>query len=274
MSYWLQEMKWPEVAEYLEHDDIALIPVGSVEQHGPHLPLMTDSAEAIAVVEGVMERARVVSTPPVWFGWSPHHMGYPGSLTVRPEILIGLVEDLAYSLIYHGFKKIVIVNGHRVANLPWMEIAATRIRNRTGAYIAVTDVAMIAVQEIGAILEGELGSIGHGCESETSFMLHKYPDLVDMSKATKRLHEYDPKFVTSYTSMETRVMTRNPVSVRSTPEEARRQNGDYGHRGDPTLATADKGRRIYEAIVNNMVEFIERFVRPAQVKVCRPEVPV
>ena len=105
-------------------------------------------------------------------------------------------------------------------------------------------------------------------------MLHKYPELVDMGQATKRLRSYDPKFVTTYTSMEARVMARNPVSVKSTPEEARQQSGDQGHGGDPTLATAEKGRRIYEAIVDNMVEFIERFVRPAEVEVRRPEVPV
>ena len=273
MSYWIHEMKYPEIEEYLEDNDIVLIPVGSTEQHGPHLPLMVDAIEAIDVTAGVVERAKVLATPPVWFGWSPHHMGYPGTVTLRPETLTAVVEDIANSLVYHGFKKLVIVNGHRGANLPPLEIAAVRLRNRTGAYVAIVDVALIALKEVREICEGEVGTIGHGCESETSFMLYKHEELVDMNKAVKALEVYDPKFLTSFISLDPR-LDYDRVFFRSTPEEQRQARGFVSSRGDPTLASREKGRRIYEAIVNNTVEFIDQMVRPARVEIKGATLPV
>jgi creatinine amidohydrolase len=273
MTYWIHEMKYQEIEEYLKKNDIVLIPVGSTEQHGPHLPLMMDTIEAIDVTAGVIEKTGVLATPPVWFGWSPHHMGYPGTITLRPETLTAVVEDIGNSLVYNGFKKLVVVNGHREANLPPLDIAAVKIRNRTGAYVAVVDIAFIALKEIQEICEGEVGSIGHGCESETSFMLYKHPEFVDMSQAVKALSTSDPKFTTSSVSVDAR-FDYNRFSFRSTPEEQKQDRGFVGSRGDPTLASREKGQKIFEVIVDNIVEFIDRIVRPAQVEIKAKFLPV
>ncbi len=74
---WLHERRWPEIRAHLERDDVALLPVGSTEQHGRHLPVMTDAAEAIAVAVGAAARAGVLIAPPLWYGWTAHHMAYP-----------------------------------------------------------------------------------------------------------------------------------------------------------------------------------------------------
>ena len=273
MSYWIHEMKFHEIEEYLERDDIVLVPVGTTEQHGPHLPLMVDAIQAIDVTAGVIERARVLATPPTWFGWSPHHMGYAGTITFRPETLTAAVEDICNSLVYHGFKKLVIVNGHRGANLPPLEIAAVRVRNRTGAYVAVVDVALVALTEVADICEGEVGAIGHACESETSFMLYKHEELVDMEEAVTALETYDDRFLTRFVNLDPR-LNYDRVSLSSTPEELRQARGPVGSRGDPALASREKGQRIYEVIVSNTVEFIDRMVRPAKVTIKGTTLPV
>jgi creatinine amidohydrolase len=155
MSRWIHEMKWPEVAEYLESNDTVLIPVGSTEQHGAHMAMMTDAAEAIDVAHAVAEQTGVLITPPLWFGWTPHHMSFAGTIGLRAETLSNIVEDICISLTYHGFKKLILINGHRGANLPPLEIAQARVRNRTNCYMALVDVQLVARKEIGEILDGD-----------------------------------------------------------------------------------------------------------------------
>ncbi len=164
MARWLHEMKWPEVAEYLKTDDRVLIPAGTVEQHGPHLPLLVDAAQAIDLAVAVSDRTGVVVTPPLWVGWSPHHMKFPGTLTLRWETVTSLVEDLAYSLVYHGFKKLIFIQARGGHVMPFQE-AQVRIRNRTGCYMVIVDVAYIARKEVGEICAGVDGAIGHACEA-------------------------------------------------------------------------------------------------------------
>lgn len=94
MSCWLQTKTWPEVQEAIKKaKGVAIIPVGSVEQHSTHLPVGTDTYVAITLAECAGEETDAVVTPPLWFGWSPHHMVRPGTITIRPEPLIDLTYD-------------------------------------------------------------------------------------------------------------------------------------------------------------------------------------
>ncbi|MFC1803912.1 creatininase family protein, partial [Thermoproteota archaeon] len=122
-KYWLQEMSWPEVDEALTHTNIALVPVGSTEQHGLHMPLGVDTYIPMMLAEEVAKKTEVVLTPPLWFADCPHHMGFTGTITLRSETLIELVYDICMSLIKHGFKKILLLNGHTIANNPALMIA-------------------------------------------------------------------------------------------------------------------------------------------------------
>ncbi|MHB1132830.1 MAG: creatininase family protein [Chloroflexota bacterium] len=257
MSVWLHEMKWPEVAEYLKTNDTALVPVGSIEQHGPHLPLVTDAAEAATVAEEAAKRTGTLATPVLWFGWSPHHLAFPGSITLGAETLVRVVEDICTSLVYHGFRKIVIVNGHRIANLPPLEIAQTRLRNRTGAYVAIVDVMLSARKEMEAICAGQPGAIGHACEVETSHMLYTHPHLVDMSLAVANVHTPDAKYSPHFAPLDP-YQDKDMVGLKTTIEEYGARQRPLGTGGDPTLASAEKGRLIFEAIVANTVEIVER----------------
>ena len=264
-SPWMHEQTWQQIEAYLEENDTVLLPVGATEQHGRHLPLFVDTGWAMHIAEAVGRRCGVLVAPPLHVAISQHHMGYPGTLTLQPETLIRLVEDIGDSLIGHGFRKILIVNGNRIANLPPLDIAAGNLRHRTGIYAAVVDVALIAKREVHAIF-GE--GLGHAGDCETSFMMHAYPDHVDLDMAV--WPEGDkPSPPHGYTGLHVVIdapFDRNSAFVWPTAEEYRKSTESRaGVGGDPRSATADKGRRAVEAIVGNFAEFIDREVRPIRV---------
>lgn len=269
-SPWLHERSWTSVQEYLKHDDLILVPIGATEQHGRHTPLMVDTGWAIAVAEGAALATGTLVAPPQHVGWSPHHLAYCGALTFRPETLISVMVDIGESLIHHGFKKIVFVNGNRIANLPPMEIAAAKLRFSTGAYVSVVDAGLIARREVGEICQA--GENGHGGDSETSFMLHWRPDLVDMSQAAPgKPHQTGGSFPTNPMPYQP-PFDQNVISVRITAEEMLRGH-ESGISGDATVADADKGRRVLEAIVRNTARHIEE-ARRLKPEVRRPPIPI
>lgn len=255
---WLHERRWPEIRAHLERDDVALLPVGSTEQHGRHLPVMTDAAEAIAVAVGAAARAGVLVAPPLWYGWTAHHMAYPGTLTLRAETLTAVVEDVCQSLLYQGFGRLIIINGHRVANLPPLEIAAVKVRNRTGGRILIYDLALSARRELAALTSGEPGAVGHACEDETSQMLHSHGHLVAMEEARRAVHPPEGKYALgAFASPDPTAAGLNAVWSGATVEEfAGRTAESGGVSGDPTRASAEKGRQILEAQVANVCELI------------------
>jgi creatinine amidohydrolase len=120
-SCWLHELTWSKIRTLIKEDDVVLVPVGATEQHGEHMLLLVDTGWAIAIAEGAARKTRALVAPPLHFGWSPHHLAYPGSITLRPETMIDVLVDVCESLIYHGFKRVVMINGNRIANLPPME---------------------------------------------------------------------------------------------------------------------------------------------------------
>lgn len=255
MRVWLHELKWKEVREYLSRNDVILLPIGSTEQHGGHLPLGTDSLAAIHLCEDAARKAGVLVAPPVWYGWSPHHMAYPGTVTVKPETLAELLVEICQCLISHGFLRIVIVNGHRGANIPPAQIAATRVRNLTGAYVAILDPYYAGELLARKIRESGPGGVGHADELETSHMLYLRPELVDMTLAVRnvpevrRFHIADP------------YVEGDRATVPPTVEEYRDRTAPSGTSGDPAPSTVEKGRIYHEYLVEAIVQFIQEAKR-------------
>jgi creatinine amidohydrolase len=216
---------------------------------------VTDCAWAVDVAQAVADREKVLICPPLFFGWTPHHLSYPGTITLKPETMIQVIVDVCNSLIFHGFKKILILNGHRVANLPPIEIAASRLRNTTKAYVAILDLALIVVEEVRQICESEPGGFGHADEIETSFMLYKHPELVDMKKAKKNVSSQKSRFFRSFSSPDY-ALSGNRFWSKPTIEEWRQSTEPYGFKGDASIGTSQKGEKIFEAIVSNVIEVI------------------
>lgn len=250
-ALWLQEMKWLEVKKYLEHDDRIIISWGSTEQHGKYAPLGTDTLAAIALAEDASEKTGVIIAPPMWFGWSPHHLVRPGTISVRAEVLIEILYDIIKSLAKHGFKKFVIINGHRIVNIPWMQIAAERAQRKLKVKVVIFDPAYMSKEvadELG------FGPVGHAEEIEISHMLYKYPQLINLSKAK----DYVPKEKPLY-----HIDPRDPRDtlcyVPSTEEDMKSLIEVSGDpiAGRPTLSSAEKGRKYHEHLVSRLVFVLE-----------------
>lgn len=249
-TVWLQELNWKQVLEYLKDNDTLILPVGSTETHGSHLPVGTDTLVPIRMSEDVGKRTGVLVAPPLWYGWTPHHLGHAGSASLTAETYVSAIKEICYSYIYHGFKKIVIINGHRAGNIPPLTIAASTIRNVTGAVIAIIDPFYIAAGAVRDLRTSAPGGIGHGGEMETSHMLHLYPDLVDMSKAVRNVgtkkkfrrievYDYDDYVITA-----------------SSAEDFNRRSGESGMTGDALEASAEKGKEYHKRLIDNTVEAV------------------
>ncbi|MGE5654873.1 MAG: creatininase family protein [Bacillota bacterium] len=256
----LERLKWPDVEAYLKQNDTVILPVGATEQHGLHLPLGTDSLVAIELADQLGAKTNTLVAPPIWYGWSPHHLAYPGTISLRPETLTELIVDCSRSLIHHGFKKILIINGHRMANLPPIQIAATRVRNQTGALMVIADPFYVGELAGRQIRTSEPGGVGHADELETSHMLHLLPELCDMSKAVKNMpaakkyHVADP-----YVECDRVTAPSNIASYRA-------RTAPSGVSGDPTVSSAEKGRLYNELVLDNLYEVIED-MRATQVQI-------
>jgi len=259
-SAWLHENKSTDIKRYLEKEDIVILPVGSTEQHGHHLPVGTDSLAAIHFAEDAAKKAGVLVAPPCWYGWAPHHMAYKGTITLSAQTLLALLEDITNCLIFQGFKKIIILNGHRGANNPPLDIAASRIRNRTGALAVVADPFFIAQEETKEMLKGEEGVIGHAGGVETAHMLFLYPELTNM-KMVQDNAEKEEGFFSSDP-----YCRRNRISAPSSIESFRAKSQPTGHTGRPTWATKEKGEKYHKFVVAELVRMIES-LRPIKVNV-------
>jgi creatinine amidohydrolase len=247
---WLHEMKWPAVESYLKSDDRILMPVGSTEQHGRHAPLGTDTLIAIRLSEDASARSGVPVTPPLYFGWSPHHLALPGSISIRPSVLQDLLYDVASSLAEHGFRRFLVVNGHRVANLPWIQIAAEAIQRELGLRVAIFDPAYMQ-RDIADDLG--FGPLGHAEELESSQMMHLYPDLIDLNQAIdhveseRKLYKVDP-----------RLTGDSLVYVPSTRAHmAQVAEASGGVTGQPSRSNAEAGKALHEHLVARIVEVLD-----------------
>ena len=252
-TVWLQDHSWTDVEEYLDEREnpTILVPIGSTEQHGPHLPLGVDSYQAIDVAEGIAEAADLLVAPPLWYGDADHHMAFPGTVSLSPDTVVSMLTDVYESLVDHGFRNIITVNGHRIANLPAIDIAGKEVRaDHPEAFLATFDLIRFGVRIHNELREGDPEDGMHGGEFETSFMLLKHADLVDEDEFEPEVHEGWTRFASNdYVNSDDTAPTAS----------ARHDWSDdaKGHHGDPTLASAEKGERLYEALVDNGVEFLE-----------------
>lgn len=154
LSWDLGNLSYVDVQEYLKTKDLILVPMASFEQHGPHLPIYTDTITAIEISKRVAEMIGVLHTPPIWTGYSPQHMYDPGmgrgTITLRSTTLLNLIYDVARSLIHHGFNRIIFINGHG-SNVKVVDPILRKLRYETGALISFVKPYM---ENYVGILEG------------------------------------------------------------------------------------------------------------------------
>lgn len=189
ISWNLAELTFVDIRAYLEEKDLVLIPMASTEQHGPHLPLYTDTITAVEISERVSEMIGVLHTPPIWMGYSPQHMHEPGqgrgTITLRSTTLLNLMYDVARSLIHHGFNRLIFVNGHG-SNIKVVDPILRKLRYETGALIGFVKPYM---ENYVGLMKGLMENPPeetpgwHASELETSQDLAHNPRIVRMERA-------------------------------------------------------------------------------------------
>lgn len=251
-SVWLQELTWEDVADYLKTNDIAICPIGSTEQHGPAGPLGVDSYAAIAVAEDAARQAGVLVTPPLWFGDSPHHLEFPGTISLRTETLVAVAKDIIHSLARNGFKKIILVNGHKGANNPALITACRTIHQYElpGVLLALVDPLYIGkgVAHIKEAVEHHAG------ELEISHVWYKHPHLIKAEKLTAEA--VDMKAIASpFAHNDLFFGSGDSIEVfwNSKEQKAFTPSGSFS---DSSKASAEKGKEYHEYMVANLVRFI------------------
>lgn len=274
---YLPHMTWPEVEEFLERSDMVILPVGSVEQHGLHLPLGTDFLNGVERAKLVAQRTDVLVAPILLPGQSPYHMEFPGTITLSAETLQRVYVEAAQSLIRHGFKRFLILNAHG-GNRAICQFIVDRINQETEG-IAV-DLGSAASPYLQERTEGqerpedprELDR--HAGVGETANSLFLIPTLVQQElaiPATITMPEHLASMVPLVLAGDpaaTTVFLSEGLKARETGKgtSARQMSttGVWGVR-DPKEATAEDGRLETERFVDAAVRFIERWreLRPA-----------
>jgi creatinine amidohydrolase len=252
-SHRLNERTWRDVESYIETNEspTVIVPIGSTEQHGPHLPLGVDAMQAETLGDGIAERAAVLVAPTIPYGDADHHLGFPGTISLSTETTTAVLIDVYESLLGHGFENIITVNGHRVANLPAIDTASKQVAaDHPDAFFGTIDPLRFGVEIHTALRDGDPEDGMHGGEFETSFMQFHYGDLVREDEFEKETSETVSRFRSNnLVGNDDRVLS---PSTGHDPEE-----GHLGHVGDPTHASPEKGKQLYERLVADAVEFIE-----------------
>ncbi len=189
LSWDIGDLTFVDIKEYLTQKDLVIVPMASLEQHGPHLPLYTDTITAVEMSRRVSELIGVLHTPPIWMGYSPQHMHEPGNgrgtITMRSTTMLAIMYDVARSLIHHGFNRIIFMNGHG-SNVKIVDPVLRKLRYETGALISFVKPYM---ERYVGILEGLMENPPeetpgwHASELETAQDLAWNEKLVRMDRA-------------------------------------------------------------------------------------------
>ncbi len=187
-KFMMAEMTSPELGEVVKEGRIAVMPAGIIEQHGPALPLDTDIrlAYEITVRAAAQVPELVCVVPPIVHGHSPHHMDFPGTLTIDPQHMINYVLDVCLSLSYHGFRKILIVNGHG-SNVPVLDLVARQTIIQTQGKTSCASIFYMSSPEYeqaaNEVFPELAAQAGHADAIETSLYMAFLPNLVQLDKA-------------------------------------------------------------------------------------------
>ncbi|MCP2520447.1 creatininase family protein [SCandidatus Aminicenantes bacterium Aminicenantia_JdfR_composite] len=255
----LQEMTWTDIQEYLKNNDMVIIPLGSTEQHGPHLPLGSDFFEAFEISKLISSRTGVVVAPILMVGYSEYHSGFPGTLSVKPQTMEQVIFECVEMLIKYGFRRILFFNYHGGNNIV-QENVIHRINHNTPAIaVSIGHGSPIQKAENGEFFDW------HGGLNETSIMLYLKPKLVKMERAKKPEIHFTPQM-----KKLRELAKENPDiiyvwnSLFGVPEKTGKGGASYElssngiwSLSDPRLATRERGIEKVHKMVEKAVKFIE-----------------
>ena len=277
VEYRYEKLTWPEINDAIEMGKVCIVPCGAVEQHGPHLPLDVDIVCPTEIARGVGRQVpeKVLVLPTVCYGYTGHVMDFPGTINNDFEHFIHHVLDITKSLAYHGFKKIVLLNGHG-SNMPNLDLVSRRTNLETDAECALAawwSLLTVDKEFLPRWRQSKFpGGCSHAGELETSVYLHLDGNHVRKDKiksGTISFHEDNSPFWYSD------LFGHGPVPNTSWTSSYSKT----GVLGDAEAATAEKGRQAYEEAVKQLVSYVSWFKdRPKDQRIDRhrqsPTMPI
>lgn len=239
----LSDESWFDLQSYFAEESLALVPLGSTEQHGPHLPLSTDYRIAEAFAREAADRTDLLCTPPITIGVSPHHKQFHGTLWVDAQTFRQYIESLTRSLAYHGIDRVIYVNAHG-GNIEPLREVGRRLRDEELLYA----IEWMWNDSIPALVDELFEQPGpHGGPKETSLLLYLAAELVH----TDRLEAARDGGVVDIDAEP----TTHHNGARTFYDSI--DHSDNGVFGDQTDATAAKGEQLFEEAVAELVELCE-----------------
>lgn len=235
----LAKLTWSDVETYLKHRSIIIIPIGSAEQHGPNGLLGTDALIANHLALALGERTSTLTAPCLNYGMSTYHLGFPGTITLKPTTLLLVITDLVESLLGHGFKKFFFVNGHG-GNIANLQMAIHQIALTTNAEFTVQSwwhdkkINDLTIK----LFHGREGS--HATPGEISMTKYLFPGQVKDTPSTWT----EPQ---------------RPIKWSSNPEEFRKLFPTGAIGSDPSLANEADGKLIFETVVQGLITKLHQF---------------
>lgn len=252
-----EKLTWPEINEAVKQERVVICPVGSTEQHGPHLPLDVDVVCPCGVAAAAARRIpdQVLVMHPFVHGYAAHVMDFPGTTNIHWEHFIKCMVDIGASLAYHGFKKIVFLNGHG-SNAPNLDLAARRVNLETDAECAACSWWQLLTVDpdfLPSWRESRFpGGIAHACELETSVYLYLAGDDVRtelIADGEISYHRYGSDFFF------TDLFGHGPGNVTSWTASY----SDSGVLGQASLATSEKGERAVREAARQLARMVTEF---------------
>ena len=244
-TYFWGELCWPDAAHRLDMVDTALLPVGAIEQHGPHLPLDTDAFDAEYLARRIADGCsapKPLVLPLIAYGVSYHHEAFKGTISINNDTLANLVYDIGISVAKNGIRKLVIINGHG-GNAPSLNFAAQRINQDARIFVCV-DTGETSDVDVDSLIETP--NDVHAGETETSTSLAIRPHLVRMD----RLQMEVPVFTSRYLDF----TSKRGVSWYAHTHKI----SASGVMGDPTKASVEKGEKMWALMIDHLVNFVDQ----------------
>lgn len=244
---YMPEMTWPEIQAALAHARVALIPVGAHEQHGPYLCTACDAVRALEFTRRLGERVYPLAlvAPPVLLGVSPHHLAFPGTVSLRPETLGAVLLDIVDSLARHGVRKFLAVNGHGGNDATLGVVAQTLLRQGEVEF-AFVNFKVFGSPALGA--GAAATAVEHAGAWEVAMTLYLAPSFV-------RADAYTPGAFRGYPYIHTALGSPRRVSF-AFPWDVLTSNGAIG---DPSGATIALGRAMVEEALEALSAFVQDF---------------
>ena len=239
---YLPHQTWPDLADYVANESLAVVPLGSTEQHGPHLPEGTDHLIARALARAATERTGHLCTPTVNVGVSPHHRQFHGTMWVDAPVFRDYVESLSRNLTYHGIDRIVYVNAHG-GNVVHLREVGRRLRDDATAFAC----EWMWDESITPLIEDAFSAPGpHGGPKETAMIMHIAPELVHDDRLEAARDGGNVTFTLDEMRQHGSTVAYDAI-----------ENSDNGVFGDQTDATPEIGRELFEAATDQLVALLE-----------------